>query len=62
MVGDEKNKYWTQTLQNNQKNKFYNPIWQNKSHISTLKSTLEIDRIIFINFLLYLVSIILLKN
>ena len=44
IFGDEKNKYWTQTLQNKQKNKFYNPIWQNKSHISALKSTLEIDR------------------
>jgi hypothetical protein len=42
IFGDEKQKYWTQTLKNKQKNKFYNPIWQNNGHISALKSVLGI--------------------
>lgn len=44
IFGVEKNKNWTQTLQNKQKNRFFNPIWQNKGHISALKSTVEIDK------------------
>jgi hypothetical protein len=44
IFGDEKNKNWTQSLQNKQKNKFYNPIWQNRGHISALKDTLGIDK------------------
>lgn len=43
IFGDEKNKYWTQTLQNRQKNRFFNPIWQNKGHINALKSVLDLD-------------------
>jgi len=41
IFGDEKNKYWTQTLENRQKNKFFNPIWQNKGHIKALESILQ---------------------
>ncbi|NLB20758.1 MAG: NERD domain-containing protein [Clostridium sp.] len=46
VFGDEKHKYWTQTLHKNSKNKFYNPIWQNKGHISALKAlpSLENDK------------------
>ena len=44
IFGDEKNKNWTQCLPNKQKNRFYNPIWQNKGHISALKSAVEIDK------------------
>ena len=43
IFGDEKQKNWTQTLQNKQKNKFFNPIWQNKGHIGALKSVVGID-------------------
>jgi len=43
IFGDEKQKNWTQTLQNKQKNKFFNPIWQNNGHISALKSVVGID-------------------
>lgn len=43
IFGDEKNKNWTQTLQNKQKNSFYNPIWQNKGHITALKAVSEIN-------------------
>jgi hypothetical protein len=43
IFGDENNKNWTQTLQNRQKNKFYNPIWQNNGHINALNNVLDID-------------------
>jgi hypothetical protein len=41
IFGDEKNKNWTQSLKNKQKNQFFNPIWQNKGHISALKSVIQ---------------------
>lgn len=41
IFGDEKSKNWMQTLENGQKNKFFNPIWQNKGHISALKKLLS---------------------
>lgn len=37
IFGDEKGKNWTQVFENKQKNHFYNPVWQNKGHISALK-------------------------
>ncbi|MFZ3577231.1 nuclease-related domain-containing protein [Virgibacillus sp. DJP39] len=43
IFGDEKNKNWVQTLPNKQKNRFFNPIWQNKGHISALQYTLEMN-------------------
>lgn len=43
IYGDEKHKNWTQTLENNKKNQFYNPIWQNKGHIKALNNVLGID-------------------
>ncbi|MCZ0702318.1 hypothetical protein J2T56_000643 [Natronobacillus azotifigens] len=43
IFGDEKNRNWTQTLQNREKNRFYNPIWQNKGHINALSAFLEND-------------------
>lgn len=42
IFGNEKYKYWTQSLKNKQKNKFLNPIWQNKGHIKALESILGI--------------------
>lgn len=44
IFGDEKNKNWTQSLQNKKKNQFFNPIWQNKGHISALKASVGIDK------------------
>lgn len=41
IFGDEKNKMWTQTLKNGQKNKFFNPIWQNRAHISAIDAYLN---------------------
>lgn len=36
IFGDEKSPYWTASLPNKMKNKFYNPILQNKTHIKWL--------------------------
>lgn len=41
IFGDENSKMWTQTLKNGKKNRFYNPIWQNKGHISALDEFLN---------------------
>jgi uncharacterized FlaG/YvyC family protein len=43
IFGDEKNEYWMHTLKNRQKEKFYNPLWQNNTHIEYLKKLLKID-------------------
>ena len=40
IFGNEKQKYWTQTFENKQKFRFFNPIWQNAAHISALKEVL----------------------
>lgn len=40
IFGNEKDKYWTQTLYQH-KEKMFNPIWQNKGHIQALKEVLE---------------------
>ena len=37
IFGDEKGMYWTASLPNGQKNKFYNPIKQNRTHIKWLR-------------------------
>lgn len=41
IFGDESSKYWTASLPNGQKNRFYNPIMQNKTHIKWLKNYLS---------------------
>lgn len=38
IFGDEKSPKWTMMLPNKQKNQFYNPILQNRSHIKWLKA------------------------
>ncbi|MHC1719553.1 MAG: nuclease-related domain-containing protein [Clostridiaceae bacterium] len=43
IFGDEKSKFWTQTLPYNQKSRFFNPIWQNKGHIKAFKSLSGIE-------------------
>ena len=42
IFGDEKHRQWTQTFPNKKKFRFFNPIWQNKGHISALKEVLGI--------------------
>jgi hypothetical protein len=55
IFGSEKNRYWTQTLPKNSKNKFFNPIWQNKAHIKALSESLGISVLMFLSHILYLV-------
>lgn len=43
IFGDEKYKNWTQSLKSKSKTQFYNPIWQNKGHISALKAVLNLE-------------------
>ena len=38
IFGDEKGTYWTVTLPNGHKNRFYNPVKQNKTHIKWLQA------------------------
>lgn len=40
IFGNEKQKHWTQTFENKQKFRFFNPIWQNTAHINALKEVL----------------------
>lgn len=40
IYGNEKHSKWTQTFKNGNKNRFYNPVWQNKAHITGLKNVL----------------------
>jgi ribosomal protein S27AE len=40
ILGNEENKYWTQVIYKN-KEKLYNPIWQNRGHIKALQNILK---------------------
>lgn len=54
IFGDDKSKNWTQTLKGGKKNKFYNPVWQNKAHISALKKVLnEVDSNYFYSYIVF---------
>lgn len=44
---------WTQSLQNGDKNKFYNPIRQNKTHIKALADFLEKQESEFISYIVF---------
>lgn len=41
IYGSEKHKYWTTQYSNGQEYTLYNPIWQNNSHIKSLKEILS---------------------
>ena len=41
IFGDEKSRTWTQSLKGGTKNKFFNPIFQNKGHISAINKYLD---------------------
>lgn len=53
VFGNEKQKNWTQTLQNGKKHKFFNPIWQNNTHINALKYALELEEDIFKSYIIF---------
>ena len=44
IFGDENNYKWTQALNKKTKEKFYNPIKQNRTHINALSEYLKIDK------------------
>ncbi len=54
IFGNEKSKIWTQTLSRGKKNKFFNPIWQNKGHIRALGNLLsDVDNSAFYSYIVF---------
>lgn len=54
IFGNDKSKNWTQSLQGGKKHKFFNPIWQNKGHISALRKLLsEINSNSFYSYIVF---------
>lgn len=43
IFGNERSKKWTQTFPNKKKFQFFNPIWQNNTHINALKNLMKLD-------------------
>ena len=41
IFGNEKNRYWTQSFPNGKKERFYNPIMQNRGHVNALHQLLS---------------------
>jgi hypothetical protein len=52
IFGNENSKYWMQTFKNGQKERFYNPIWQNQTHIKHLMKLLNVEYGYFIKSLI----------
>lgn len=44
IYGDEKQKYWVQII-GKSKNKFFNPIWQNRGHINAVKNSISYKKV-----------------
>jgi hypothetical protein len=53
IFGDENSKFWTQSFQSGKKFRFYNPIWQNKKHISILKNHLGLGSEVFRSYIIF---------
>ena len=53
IFGDEKSKFWTQSLKGGKKFRFYNPIWQNKKHISVLQKHLGLGSEVFRSYIIF---------
>jgi len=53
IFGNEDQLNWTQVLQNGVKNKFYNPIRQNRTHIKALSEFLEKPVSEFVSFIVF---------
>lgn len=43
IFGNEKDGFWTASLPNGMKNRFYNPVLQNRTHIKVLRAALPYD-------------------
>lgn len=53
IFGSAEQANWTQCLPNKDKNKFYNPIKQNRTHINALSQFLEIDKNKMTSFIVF---------
>ena len=53
IFGDEEQLNWTQCLQNGEKNRFYNPIRQNRTHIKALATFLQKPISDFISYIIF---------
>lgn len=54
IYGKEEDKNWTQVLNKNAKNKFYNPVLQNNTHIESLKFALsDFQKINYFNIVVF---------
>lgn len=54
IFGDETGQYWTQFLNKNTKNRFYNPILQNKTHIRALRQYLQLnDKVRILSYIVF---------
>lgn len=53
IFGDENSRYWKQIFRGGRHFQFYNPIWQNKKHISVLKQHLGLGDEVFRNYVVF---------
>lgn len=57
IFGSENHKYWTQSLPNHsgqaEKYQFYNPLWQNETHIRCLKSLLQNNEVPYYSYVVF---------
>lgn len=53
IYGDTDQLNWTQVLENGQKNKFYNPIRQNQTHIKALSQYLDLPEEDFLSYVIF---------
>ena len=53
IFGRESDRYWTQSLPDKSKNRFFNPIWQNRGHIKWLKAFLRNEAIPFFSLIVF---------
>ena len=53
IFGDENSRYWKQIFRGGRHFQFYNPIWQNRKHISVLKQHLGLGDEVFRNYIIF---------
>lgn len=57
IFGSENQKYWTQSLPSRggqtEKHQFYNPIWQNRTHVQCLKSLLQNNKVPYYSYVVF---------
>lgn len=53
IFGDAAQRYWTQVLEGGRKNRFYNPILQNRAHIKALAAYLDLPEGAFRSYIVF---------